>query len=167
MGNQQVCAVRAGSTQMGIRLIIVLATYNVFARKQTTGQHRLPPGRSLWMLCGRTLLLPKLTSHGNFAESGNFSCRKLPLVLRPVWPIVLKTKLRKRWNKNRKRGSSNFVVSSKISCDNDGPRTTKIKIAQRFGCISNGTNIRYCYYRTKIVDSAKKSTPMKSALHHS
>lgn len=80
-----------------------------------SGRNRLPPGRSLWMLCGHTLLLPMLTSHGNAAESGNFSCKKLPFFFLSVRPIVLNTKFRNPWNKKRTRGSSSLVVSSKIS----------------------------------------------------
>lgn len=102
---------------------------------KSSGQKKLPAGRSLWMLDGRTLLFPILMSHGNADESGNFSCRKLPVVFWPVFPIELKTKSRKRWNRNRRRGSSSLVVSSKMSCDNVGARATKNRIAQRRRCI--------------------------------
>lgn len=87
------------------------------------------------MLLGRTLLRPTLTSHGNAALSGNFSCRKAPRVFCPVLPIELKTSARKPWNRNRKRGSSSRVVSSKISWENVGPRTTSTTIAQNVRCM--------------------------------
>lgn len=98
-------------------------------------REQLPPGLSLWMLCGLDLLFPMLMLHGKAADSGNFSCKKLPLVFRPVLPIVLKTKLRKPWKINRTRESSKPVVSSKMSSENVVPKRRNIARMQNIRCM--------------------------------
>lgn len=134
----------------------------------------LPPGRSLWMLCGLDLLFPMLMSHGKSKSSGNFSCKKLPLVFRPVLPIVLKTKLRKPWKRNRTRESSKPVVNSKISSENVAPRSRNIDKTQNTRCMAERTLMSFALYingtalLSHTSDPIKicKSVTIKSALHN-